>query len=414
MKKVIAIIFIVLLILASAIYWLLYTGPSSSIDILPEEPAKPFSFNPFKRATITPSVSATPTPEETVVPEPVPVVKIPALRHLSTTPVGGFMASTTASSTVVRYIDRGVGHVFESLSTESEIKKISNTTIPRVYESYWNKNLSGMVLRYMKDEENITNFYAEIRKTASSSDSSSLDYEIKGKFLSSNIKGVTVSPKGDKVFTFNIEDGGGVGYVSGFDESKKTKIFDVPFTQVNIEWPEENTLAINTKASGISSGFLYLFDIKKASMKKILGGITGLTSKVSPDAKKIIFSSTSPRGFVTSLYNMKDGSTQEVVFRTTTDKCVWSRKYVNELYCAVPAELPAGFYPDDWYRGNVSFVDQIWHLDTTTGEVHLVANLLNLSDSLIDAIDLKLDPREDYLYFINKRDLTLWSLNLNQ
>jgi len=52
-------------------------------------------------------------------------------------------------------------------------------------------------------------------------------------------------------------------------------------------------------------------------------------------------------------------------------------------------------------------------LDTTTGEVHLLANLLNLADELIDATNLSLDPNENFLYFVNKRDLTLWSLDLN-
>ncbi len=111
---------------------------------------------------------------------------------------------------------------------------------------------------------------------------------------------------------------------------------------------------------------------------------------------------------------MKDGSTQETVFRTTTDKCVWSKLNPSEVYCAVPTEIPTGIYPDDWYRGNVQFADQIWHLDTVTGEVHIIANLLSLSNELIDVINPELDPKENFLYFMNKRDLTLWSLDLNE
>jgi hypothetical protein len=114
------------------------------------------------------------------------------------------------------------------------------------------------------------------------------------------------------------------------------------------------------------------------------------------------------------ILNTKDGVSQEVIFKTLSDKCIWSNLRKNEIYCAVPTEIPNAMYPDDWYRGNVSFVDQIWHLDTNTGEVHLLANLLTLSSKLIDATDLTLDPKEDNLYFINKRDLTLWALDLNQ
>jgi hypothetical protein len=238
--------------------------------------------------------------------------------------------------------------------------------------------------------------------------------EIRGKFLSADIKEIAVSPKRDRIFTYNIENSRGIGYISGFDESKKTKVLDIPLTQVTVDWPEENTIVISTKPSGVSSGFVYLFDIKKSSLTKVLGGVTGVVAKVSPDAKKILFSSTKPTGIATSLYSLKDNSTQDVVFRTLADKCTWSRLRPAEVYCAVPAKFDSGVYPDDWYKGAVSFVDQVWHLDTTTGEVHLLANLLTLSNSLIDATNLTLDPKENFLYFVNKRDLTLWSLDLNQ
>ena len=32
----------------------------------------------------------------------------------------------------------------------------------------------------------------------------------------------------------------------------------------------------------------------------------------------------------------------------------------------------------------------------------------------IDAVELKLSPDEDYLIFINKTDLTLWAIKLEQ
>ena len=418
-KKIILIFILIILLLAGGIYYFFFYQ-SSPLSLIDTEETKTTGFSPINRASITTPrntpISATSTDRSpnTFAQQ----TKLPALRHLSTTPIGGFMASSTASSTVVRFVDRGVGHIYESSSITDEIRKISNTTIPRVYESYWNKNLNTAVFRYMKDEtDTISNFYAEIRpiKTSTSTfvTSNEINSEVKGKFISQDIKEMAVSPKKDRIFTLGVENGRGIGYVSGFDESKKTKIIDTPITQVSVEWPEENTVAITTKPSGVSSGYLYFLDIKKTSLKKILGGIIGLSTKVSPDAKKILFSSSNSRGFATNLYNTKDNSNQEMVFRTLADKCVWSRIRPNEIYCSVPVEIPKGVYPDDWYKGTVSFTDQIWHLDTTTGEVHLLANLLKISDELIDAIDLTLDPKENFLYFVNKRDLTLWSLDLN-
>ncbi len=421
LKNILISIVLILAIAGGVYYWLARSSPAPALA--PETPTTQApSFNPLNRTVPPPPpVIAKATTSDLVYSAPVVETKIPVLRHLSTTPIGGYMASTTASSTLVRYIDRGVGHVYEATNDSAVISKISNTTIPKIYESYWNRNANAGILRYLRDEGSIVNFYAEIRpvKVATTTDivpasSDFIPYEIKGKFLSPDIKEVAVSPKHDKIFTWNIESGRGIGYISGFDESKKTRVLDTPLTQVTVDWPEENTLAITTKASGLSSGFLYLFDIKKASLTKALGGIMGLSAKVSSDAKKIIFSSSRPNSVIMSLYNVKDNLTQEIVLRTLADKCVWSKLRPQDIYCAVPTKFEAGMYPDDWYKGNVSFIDQIWHLDTTTGEVLLLANLLTLSDSLIDATDLTLDPKENFLYFVNKRDLTLWSLDLTQ
>ncbi len=418
-KLLFLIVFLILLFLGGSYYWLAYLGNPVPFTETEENPG---GFNPFNRSSVTPPSNTTnyvSTTTETASQPPTEVQKLPVLRLISATPVGGMSASTTASTTLIRYVDRGAGHIYESRADEASIIKLSNTTLPRIYESYWNKNLSAVILRYIKEgTDTVVNFYGEVRKvivTASSTiDVNKTPYEIRGKFLSADIREVTVSPKGDRVFTFNIENGRGIGYISQFDESKRTKVLDTPLTQVQVSWPEENTIIITTKASAVSSGYAYIVDVKNGTMTKIFGGILGLTTKTSTDGKQVLFSSSASRTFKTSLYNIKNKTTKEVIFKTLPEKCVWSTVHKSEVYCAVPTEIPNSLYPDDWYEGSVSFVDQLWHLDTATGEVHLLANLLNLSDRLIDATNLTLDPKENFLYFINKNDLSLWSLDLNQ
>ena len=276
--------------------------------------------------------------------------------------------------------------------------------------------MTAAIIRYMKDSD-VANFYAELRKVvsnASTTNSSGLPYEIKGKFISPNDTAIAVSPKGDRIFTFAVENGAGVGYISGFDESKKTKIFDTPLTETYVAWPEENTVALGTKASAGSPSYFYLIDLKKPYLRRVVGGQNGLTANVNPDATRILYSYTNGNSLSLSLYNVKDGSTQETALKTASEKCIWSKLHPTEAYCAVPTTLPQGTYPDDWYKGIMSFNDQIWHIDTVTGDVQLVANLLQLSNDVIDGVNLSLDPKENFLYFVNKRDLTLWSLDLTQ
>lgn len=344
--------------------------------------------------------------------------KVPILRQLTTTPVGGMGATSTASSTLVRFIDRGTGHISQASSKDETVLALSNTTLSRVYESIWNKNATALVLRYLKaDSDDIATFYGELRAikvATSTSEIATTPYELQGKYLSANILEIAGSPSRDKIFELVKENGNGVGYVSTFNGSKRVQIFDTPITQFNVEWPTENIITLTSKGTSYGSGVLYFFDIKSASLKKILGGLRGLSTLTSKDAGKILYSRSEGKSVSTSVYTIKDGSTQAMLFRTLADKCVWSTLHKQDLYCAVPGEMAIADYPDAWYQGGVSFVDQIWHVDTDTGEIHLIANLLKEGDRLIDATNLTFDPKENFLYFINKRDLTLWSLDLTK
>jgi hypothetical protein len=413
--RIISIVLLILSLAAGGYYWYFFVqNPTLDEN---GEVVSPFEFSPFGRNTVVNQpISQVPPPQEEpgeVPSQPAEPLKMPKLRQISTTPIAGVGASSTASSSLVRYMDRGTGHVYEVDSLLPEAKKLSNTTLPKIYEAYWNKNLNALVLRYLRNEtDTITNFYAEVRSTGTST--TETPFEVKGRFLVPDIQQVAISPMGNRIFTWNIENSRGVGYVSGFDETAKVKVADTPMTQVVLDWPETNTVTIQTKASSGLIGYLYSIDIRNGVMNKVLGDVRGLVGKVSKDGLKVFYSSSNSNSIKTYYSDIKTGVNQEVIFKTLADKCVWSTLRKNEVYCAVPTEIASGSYPDDWYSGKISFIDQIWHLDTTTGEVHLLANLLNLSNKLMDATDLILDPKEDFLYFTNKRDLTLWSLDLNQ
>jgi hypothetical protein len=75
--------------------------------------------------------------------------------------------------------------------------------------------------------------------------------------------------------------------------------------------------------------------------------------------------------------------------------------------------LENGLYPDDWYRGEVSFSDQIWKINLNDGSTNMLIDPILIPDGEdIDATNLALDANEDYLFFINKKDSFLWELGL--
>ena len=78
----------------------------------------------------------------------------------------------------------------------------------------------------------------------------------------------------------------------------------------------------------------------------------------------------------------------------------------------MPKPFPDGNYPDTWYQGLVSFSDNIWMINTETMASTLVSDLEKETANKIDVIDMQIDQNSNYLYFINKTNLTFWSLKL--
>jgi hypothetical protein len=82
------------------------------------------------------------------------------------------------------------------------------------------------------------------------------------------------------------------------------------------------------------------------------------------------------------------------------------------LYCAVPSKPVSGTYPDDWYQGTVSFNDNIWQVNADTSELHQIASITDQSNQFVDGFNLNTDSKDNFLIFMDKNHLSLWSLDL--
>jgi len=364
---------------------------------------------------------------------PIITETIPTLRLLSADPIGGYGASTTASTTIVRWVDRGRGNVMEARGDSEEIITLSNTVLPRIYESVWNKSVNAFVGSLLSSNNDIpTTIYAKLNIQASStppktnlvSNSGSTTpetdltkltpYFLRGKNLPENMLTYTVSPKGDRLFMLIKESGQGAGYISNFDGTSVAKIFIQPLTQVNVEWPEENTIAITTKGSANQAGFLYFVNPKTGIWKKVVGPIFGISTKVSKDAKYVLVSSaTRDQGIVTNIYSVGTTTPIDAVVRTLADKCVWGNFYKELVYCATPSQPVSAVYPDDWYKGTVTSYDKIWQINVKNSDIRQVSSLVGQVNQLINVFNMSTDTRDDFLFFMNKDDLSFWSLDLN-
>ncbi len=182
------------------------------------------------------------------------------------------------------------------------------------------------------------------------------------------------------------------------------------YTEWTPAWPTSSMITLTTKPAGTVPGFVYSLDPDKKTFKKIFGGVLGLTTNTSPDGKNILYSSSQNSQIAINIYNLSSKNNSGMSITTLPEKCVWQSASI--LYCAVPTYIPSGNYPDDWYQGAISFVDQIYKINISTLETSMIGNPGSVGAS-IDAMNLAVDTANKYLIFTNKKDGSLWSLDIS-
>ena len=79
----------------------------------------------------------------------------------------------------------------------------------------------------------------------------------------------------------------------------------------------------------------------------------------------------------------------------------------------MPKDFSSQNYPDAWYQGIVSFDDIFWKIDLISQTSVVLFDPEELGGEKIDGIKLSLSPSENLLFFVNKKNGSLWSYDLD-
>lgn len=367
---------------------------------------------------------------------------IPKLRQISSFPVAGgvmFERTSTTSSLLIqengeeqnqkitevvyRFVERATGHIYETTSRDLSQKRITNTTIPKVYKAFFNNEAETVAMIYLNNDSLETFVgkinYPQISTTTQENNLSDNFANVTGSFLPTESFGFIKSQKSDDYFFLNTSDSEtgeySVNIYSGnFKNPLQNKnIFNLKTSEWNIQPLENGVLSLTTKSSFDSEGFLYFLDPKDGILKKKIGNTPGLISLVSPNGKRILYSYYDSGDTKMVLYD-SDKKTYTTLNISTfpNEKCVWSQKDNKNVYCALPNNLTRGDFPNNWYQGKYSFNDGFIKINTDDFTVTDLMFANSETDINLDAINLQLSPSEDYLMFTNKTDLILWSLDI--
>ena len=311
------------------------------------------------------------------------------------------------AGTLVRHIEKATGHIYETELFSPNQNRISNTTIPLTYDAIWGNKNNALVARYLTEDNKTIETYGLLIKNVSTSTENTMS-AVK---LLGNIDEVSVFE--NSVFTLEQKDTSSVGYISGFDGTKRTQVWNSPIKELLSQYVSAKTIALTTKPHQDNNGFLFFVDTGNGQMKKILGGVLGLSTLVDNQATRVLYldQTNTPGLFV---FDIKNKLSKDITPTTFPEKCVWGKKNAGTIYCAVPEEFIDRDSLTSWYLGFVSFTDNIWKYDLKNNTSSLVGSLYTESEKQIDVIKPLLSENEQYFVFINKVDGSLWSYDLTK
>jgi len=336
---------------------------------------------------------------------------LPRLRKLSKEPVAGAVVFNTGTTSVVRFVEKGTGNVYEATSDSLAIKRLTNTTIRKIIRAFWIPSGAGFLAQTLIPESEIieTNF-VKLNKVSTSTLSENLTpFSTTISKLPTGIKELTIKPDGTKIFYYTVS-GNSRWFVANPDGTGATLLLSHPLTEWLPKWVSPNIVSMQQKSSAQTENFYYSFDTSSKVLKKTGVGVVGLSANSNNDGSSTLVSSggKTPRLF---LINNKNFTSINANTNTLADKCVWSKKEIS-VYCAIPNQIPNGAYPDDWYRGTLQTEDFLKKIDLNNIIYYNTADLSKESGEKIDVVDIMLSPDDTHLIFRNKTDGFLWLLRI--
>jgi len=330
----------------------------------------------------------------------------PRLRKVSDDQVSGAIIFPKGNSTLIHYMDRATGHIFETDTDTMTRIKISNITMPQIYETLWSNDGRELIARYLKnDGATIQSFYGTLPATTT------INSSVEGYFLPANIQELSVSDK-KIIYLDPTEDG--VLVSAQIDGTKKAFVTSLYSRDWLLDLANTKMALIGAKPSGLVTGDLYTLDMSTGQRTKFMTDILGLTGIIRPDGGAVFASAAQGSGIASAVYSIADKKLTALSLATLSDKCVWSVADKDSVYCAVPTSVPSGVYPDDWYQGTVSFEDRLWKINIVNEETDLLLDPSIETGIDMDMTHLSVDASDSHIIFTNKKDSSLWVFDLNR
>lgn len=298
---------------------------------------------------------------------------------------------------VIYFIDKETGNIYTAEPADYTPKRLTNTIVSGIYEAKFSNTGEYIVINKKNESGEMITQIARVPKT----ENSNLDFAYN---LNGKIKQFDFSPDGNNLVYLKDEGVGSSIYLFNPEKGTESKILTLPIKDLNIFWKNKNSILIQTKATSKENQKSFTLNINSKMLDFLY-----------ENTDSILFSNNLTQFIVTRKNNLsyfdRPYSEDNIKnLRTLADKCVFSSSIV--IYCGTPDSIAAENLPDDWYKGVAKFNDSIYKINLSNNMISEFFNVSQASGESIDIYNPKMDTNSKTFLFQNKKDLSLWLLDM--
>lgn len=314
-----------------------------------------------------------------------------ALQQLTTRAVAGF-GFASSSPDILRYAERGTGHIYEINLTSGKEEQVSVTTFPQTSEAVFSPEGTSVALTSYEGYQKIVSVGTIDARTTSSN-------VVKLPLGAENIAFVNETT----LYFTQTQGNKTIGLMFNSSTQVQTTLFTINLTDIEVFWGNNlKATYVLVKPSRTLEGALYT--VRKNVLIPVTNSAFGLTAFTN-DTYTITSHATKNTYISESL---KNGSVAEQGILMLKEKCVFDRTVDGVVWCAAPLETPKNTYVEDWYKGITTSEEYLWLTDISSKSSELKGDMPKLGGKTIDVTGMAINSNGKVLLFGNKIDQSLW------